>query len=125
MNVTLPIPDDLAVRLGRAGDVSRRALEAFATEEYRAGRLTGSELRRLLGFATRCELQSFLRIRGIAEDVALDAGEREQHDREVVASDVVARFQAFRADKTLGGLDPVELIRRRRQVAGSGCVTEF
>ncbi|MGH7152372.1 MAG: UPF0175 family protein [Acetobacteraceae bacterium] len=73
MNVTLPIPDDLAARLGPAGDVSRRALEAFAIEGYRAGRLTGPELRRLLGFATRGELESFLRNRGV-EGVALDAG---------------------------------------------------
>lgn len=109
MNVTLPIPDDLAARLGRADDVSRRALEAFATEEYRAGRLTGSELCRLLGFATRGELESFLGVRGVA------AGEHGQPDREVVASDVVARFQAFRADKTLGGLDPVKLIREGRR----------
>lgn len=33
MNVTLPIPDELAARLGKAGDVSRRALEAFAADE--------------------------------------------------------------------------------------------
>jgi hypothetical protein len=40
MNVTLPIPDELAARLGEAGDLSRRALEAFAADEYRAGRLS-------------------------------------------------------------------------------------
>ena len=34
MNVTVPIPDDLAQRLGAAGlDLSRRALEGFALEE--------------------------------------------------------------------------------------------
>jgi hypothetical protein len=48
MNVTLRIPDDLAKRLSAAGDdLSRRALEAFAVDEYRAGRLTRPELRRL------------------------------------------------------------------------------
>lgn len=109
MNVTLPIPDDLADRLGPAGDVSRRALEAFAAEEYRAGRLTASELRRLLGLATRGEVESFLRTRGVARDAAVDAREH------VVPSDIVARFQAFRADKTLGGLDPIELIREGRR----------
>jgi hypothetical protein len=68
MNVTLPIPDELAARLGEAGDVSRRALEAFAADEYRAGRLSRPELRSLLGFATHAELDGFLKARGIFED---------------------------------------------------------
>ena len=39
MNLNVEIPDDLARRLGAAGgDLSRRALEGFAVEEYRAGR---------------------------------------------------------------------------------------
>lgn len=36
LDVTLRIPDDLAARLGAAGDLSRRALEGLAIEEYRA-----------------------------------------------------------------------------------------
>jgi len=68
MNVTLPIPDELAARLGEAGDLSRRALEAFAADEYRAGRLSHPELRGLLGFATHAELDGFLKARGIFED---------------------------------------------------------
>ena len=39
MDLTLRIPDDLAARLGASGDLTRRALEALALEEYRAGRL--------------------------------------------------------------------------------------
>jgi hypothetical protein len=51
MEVTLRIPDDIAQRLSASGsDLSRRALEAFALEEYRAGRLTEAQLRQLLGF---------------------------------------------------------------------------
>jgi len=65
MNVTLPIPDELAARLGEAGDVSRRALEAFAADEYRAGRLSHPELRSLLGFATHAELDGFLKARQV------------------------------------------------------------
>jgi Uncharacterised protein family (UPF0175) len=68
MNVTVPIPDELAARLGEAGDLSRLALEAFAAEEYRAGRLTHPELRSLLGFATHAELDGFLKARAIFED---------------------------------------------------------
>ena len=40
MDVTFQIPDELANRVTTAGDLSRRALEAFALEELRAGRVT-------------------------------------------------------------------------------------
>jgi predicted nucleic acid-binding protein len=36
MNVTVHIPDDLAERIGTGVDLSRRALEALALEEYRS-----------------------------------------------------------------------------------------
>jgi hypothetical protein len=78
MNVTLPIPDELAARLSEAGDVSRRALEAFAAEEYRAGRLSHPELRVLLGFATHAELDSFLKARAIFEDYRQSDLDRER-----------------------------------------------
>ncbi len=70
MNVILPIPDELGERLAAeaGGDLSRRALEAFALAEYQPHRLTESELRRLLGFATRYELDGFLKARGIFLD---------------------------------------------------------
>lgn len=78
MNVTLPIPDELAARLGEAGDLSRRALEAFAADEYRAGRLSHPELRSLLGFATHAELDGFLKARGIFEDYTQSDLDRER-----------------------------------------------
>lgn len=53
MNLTVEIPDDVAKRLSAGGgDLSRRALEALAAEEYRQGRLNKPDLRRLLGFST-------------------------------------------------------------------------
>lgn len=53
----MEIPDDLAQRLIVGGDdLSRRALDSFALDEYKANRLTKAELRRLLGFDTRYEL---------------------------------------------------------------------
>ena len=62
MQFTVDIPDDVAERLKAAGgDLSRRALEALAIEEYKRGRLTQPELRRLLGFGTRDALDGFLR----------------------------------------------------------------
>ncbi len=62
MEPTLHIPDDVAQRLSAAGsDLSRRALEAFALEEHKAGRLTEAQLRQVLGFETRDELDGFLK----------------------------------------------------------------
>src|ERR1700733_8703095 len=93
MNVTLPIPDELAARLGDAEDLTRRALEAFAADEYRAGRLSQPELRSLLGFATlgfatlgfatlgfatHGEVDGFLRNRGIFEDYTQQDLDRER-----------------------------------------------
>jgi hypothetical protein len=81
MNVTLSIPDDLVARLSAEGDdISRRALEALAVEGYRAGQLTRPELRRLLGFSTRAELDGFLKGRGFDESITIAEFERDRRD---------------------------------------------
>ncbi|MGY2052308.1 UPF0175 family protein [Methylobacterium sp. JK268] len=81
MNLTLPIPDDLAERLSSDGeDLARRVLEAFAVEEYRAGRVSLAELRRLLGFGTRSALDAFLKARGIYMDIDLADVDRDRAD---------------------------------------------
>jgi hypothetical protein len=78
MNVTLTSPDALAARLGAEADLPRRALEALVLEEYRAGRLTRPELRRLLGFETRAELDGFLKAHGVNEGMTLAEFERDR-----------------------------------------------
>jgi len=80
MNVTLNIPDDLAKRLASRGDLSRRALEALALEEFRLGNLTCPELRHLLGFRSRDALDGFLKAHGIFEPYAIDDLELERDD---------------------------------------------
>lgn len=81
MQVTVDIPDDVADRLKAAGgDLSRRALEGFALEEYRRGQLTKPELRRLLGFGTRDALDGFLKAHDVFEPYSLDDFAREQRD---------------------------------------------
>ena len=66
MNLTVEIPDDLGHRLAADGDdLSRRALEGFALEAYKSVRITKAELRRLLGFETRYELDGFLKAHGV------------------------------------------------------------
>jgi hypothetical protein len=69
VNVTIHIPDELARDLAAGGDLSRRALEAFALEEYRNGHLTKPAMRKLLGFATRDQLEGFLKTHGVIEDL--------------------------------------------------------
>jgi hypothetical protein len=80
MDVTIQIPDDLARRLGATDDLSRRALEALAVEEFRLGHLTLAELRRLLGFGTRDALDRFLKAHGVYVPYTLDDLERERQD---------------------------------------------
>ena len=84
MNVTVRIPDDLAKRLGGPDDatLSRRVLEAWACEEYRAGRLTRPELRRVLDFGTRAELDGFLKAQGVFEPYTPADLDRERQDLE-------------------------------------------
>jgi uncharacterized protein YgbK (DUF1537 family) len=81
MNLIVQIPDDVAQRLAAAGgDLSRRALEALALEEYKLGHLTKPELRRLLGFSTRDALDGFLKAHDVFEPYSLDDLERERRD---------------------------------------------
>jgi uncharacterized protein UPF0175 len=80
MEVTVHIPDDLAQRLGTAGEIERRALEALALEEFRLGHLTKPELRRLLGFGTRDALDGFLKSHDVFEPYSLDDLARERQD---------------------------------------------
>lgn len=73
MDVRLETPDDLGRRLAATGeDLSRRALEAFALEEYKDGRVNKAELRRLLGIDTRYDLDGFLKAHGVWIDYSID-----------------------------------------------------
>jgi hypothetical protein len=107
MDITFPIPDDLAHRLG--ADVGRRALEAFGIDECRAGRLSAVELRRLLGLETEAEFDAFVRRHGISDIVP-----RRQPSAEEVEHSL-ARMREFRDAHTLNGLSAIDLIREGRR----------
>jgi hypothetical protein len=78
MDVTVHIPDDIAARLAAvSGDLSRRVLEGMALEEYKNGHITKAELRRLLGFETRYELDGFLKSHEIWMGYSLDDARRD------------------------------------------------
>jgi len=79
MNLTLEIPDEIATRLAASGgDLSRRALESLALQEFKNGHLTKPELRRLLGFGTRWKLDGFLKSHGLYEDYTMEDFEQER-----------------------------------------------
>ena len=79
MQVTMEVPDDIARRLTETGvDLSRRALELWALEEFKSGHITKPELRRFLGFGTRYELDGFLKSHDVYEDYTMEDFERER-----------------------------------------------
>ena len=60
--VTLDLPDELSAFLAVSGQhLERAAFEAIALEGYRERKLTTAQLRRLLGFESRYELDGFLK----------------------------------------------------------------
>ena len=78
MELTVQIPDDPASRMSESGgDLSLRALEALALEEFKGGHITKPELRRLLGFASRYQLDEFLKAHDVCEDYTLQDLEQE------------------------------------------------
>ena len=81
MELTFQIPDELASRMGGTGvDLPRRALEALALEEFKSGRITKPDLRRLLGFGTRYRLDGFLKSHDVYEDYTMEDFERDRDD---------------------------------------------
>jgi hypothetical protein len=79
MEITLNLPEDIARELeAKWKDLPRAALESLALEGYRSGAFTGVQVRQLLGFGTRYELDGFLKQHGVylnytVEDIERDA----------------------------------------------------
>ena len=62
MQITLELPEDIARGLeSRWKNLPRAALESLALEAYRTRTLTAAQLRRLLGFETRMQVDAFLK----------------------------------------------------------------
>ena len=62
MQITLDLPEDMP----------RAALESLALEAYRSRALSAAQLRRLLGFETRMQLDAFLKQHEIYDYTAAD-----------------------------------------------------
>jgi hypothetical protein len=80
MNLTFYIPDEIAGSLETEGDLSRRALEAFAIEEYKSERFSKAQLRRLLRFETVFELDDFLKEHQVPSPVTAEDVRRDLRD---------------------------------------------
>ena len=62
MQITVTLPDDLAAPLLPPGqEPSLAVLEAIALEAYRQRRISGHQLRTLLGIPSRYDLDGFLK----------------------------------------------------------------
>lgn len=78
MTITFEVPEDVARRLTAQGqDLAQTALEALALEGYRSGKLSQAQVRRLLGYQTRMEVDGFLKEHGIYLEYSLEELERE------------------------------------------------
>ena len=62
MQITIELPEEIAVGLeSKWKDLPRAALESLALEAYRLRALTAAQLRRLLGYETRMQVDDFLK----------------------------------------------------------------
>jgi hypothetical protein len=81
MQITLELPEDIAQGLeSRWKDLRRAAIESLALEAYRSRALTAAQLRRLLGFQTRMQVDAFLKEHEIYDYTAADF----EQDRETL-----------------------------------------
>ena len=77
--ITIELPESVAEKLGNSKmDLSRAALEAIALEGYRSDRLTGFQVREMLGFETGLELDAFLKAHRVDLEYSFEDLERER-----------------------------------------------
>jgi hypothetical protein len=85
VQITFNLPKDVAEDLrAKWGDLPRAALESVALEGYRSGALTHAQLRRLLDFSSRTEVDGFLKQHGVYLDYALDDLEQDTANSRLV-----------------------------------------
>jgi len=81
MQITFELPEEIARGLeARWSDLPRAALESLALEAYRSRTLTVAQIRLLLGFETRMQMEDFLSKHEVFEFTAADF----EQDRETL-----------------------------------------
>ena len=88
MALTINLPPDIEQNLQqRWGDLPRHALEALAVDGYRARVLSRAQVRRMLGFETREQVDAFMAKSGVSFDYSVADferdGETSEHLREL------------------------------------------
>ena len=80
----MELPEDIAQGLeSRWKDLPRAALESLALEAYRSRVLTAAQLRRLLGFETRMQVDTFLKEHDVYDLTAADFDQDRETLREL------------------------------------------
>ncbi|SPE37629.1 conserved hypothetical protein [Candidatus Sulfopaludibacter sp. SbA6] len=78
MQIHLDVPEEIARTFGDdAKSIERAALEALALEGIRSGSLSRGQVRRLLGFQTRYDVDGFLKAHGLAVQDSLEEVQRD------------------------------------------------
>jgi hypothetical protein len=78
-HVTITLPDELLEALTASGEeLSCTALEALSLEAYRTRKISAAQLRRLLGFQTRMEVDAFLKEHGVELEYGMEDLERDR-----------------------------------------------
>jgi hypothetical protein len=73
MYINFEVPDEIAATFGGSQEsVERAVLEGLCLEGVRSGRLSRGQARRLLGFATRYDLDGFLKKHGVPVENSLE-----------------------------------------------------
>lgn len=87
MQIIVELPDEVARGLETQGkDLSHTLLESFALECYRSGQLTEEQVRKVLGYRTRLQVDGFLKEHGVylgstLEDVDRDTATSREFSR--------------------------------------------
>lgn len=66
MQITVDIPDEVALRLDPTGsELSRRLLEVIIADAYRCGKVSTAEVRQILHLPSRLATHAFLKQMGV------------------------------------------------------------
>ena len=88
MQITFDLPEDIAQALeSRWNNLPRAALESLALEAYRSRALTAAQLRRLLGFETRLQVDAFLKEHEVYDFTTADFEQDQETLRQLRASE--------------------------------------
>jgi hypothetical protein len=98
MLVTLELPEDIAQGLEtKWKDLPGKAPESLALEAYRSDALSTAQLRRLLGFETRMQVDAFLKEHEVDDFTATDFEQDSETLRQLRARKALNRAGACRS----------------------------